>query len=214
MTALPEEFEPDEKLGRQVAEDRWAKSCERGHAHVDIFFDVRGNDLSVDRLKPEYVPDAGQRATAHHQTRVPSKKFSGWAVVIQEVATMCGCTAHPSATCRNPYHASIVVPRTRLEEEQPPRDSDGTTLLLVALRACSFLCGLIAPPLDTRRWGNGASQIGNRPKGSDLPFPLPLRRRRGRTGDGAAEAEGSGASAPDSEPEVMLSRLAEVGLGT
>ena len=76
MTVLPDEFEPDEKLGRQVADDRWTESCERGHAHVDIFFDARKNDLSVDRLKPEYVSDAGYRATDHHLTRVPPKKFS------------------------------------------------------------------------------------------------------------------------------------------
>ena len=119
MTALPDEFDPEEKLGRQVAEDRWAESCQRGHAHVDIFFDARENDLSVDRLKPEYLDDAGQRATDHHLTRNPPKTFRGWAVVTQEVATADGCTAHPSETCQNPYHASIIVPEHDWRRNNP-----------------------------------------------------------------------------------------------
>ena len=75
---------------------------------MSVFFREGEDDLSVDRLRYDYLPDVS--AVAASEQKKHNSRFFGWAYVSQERASREGRRVEPTCHPGNKYHVSIYWP--------------------------------------------------------------------------------------------------------
>ena len=98
-----------EILGRRVFSKRRAKKAMNGNVPVDLFLPEEDKcRISVDSLHNHAVPSLN--VIAEQDSLQRTSQFEGWAVVRTEIAASSGRKVQETPTCRNPFHADIVLP--------------------------------------------------------------------------------------------------------
>ena len=102
-------LEPDEQLGRRVTSRKLANKLSRGETTpISVFFREGEDDLSVDRLRSDYLPDVS--AVAASEQKKYNSRFFGWAYVSQDRASREGRRVEPNCQPGNKYHVSVYWP--------------------------------------------------------------------------------------------------------
>ena len=100
---------PDEQLGRRVTDRKLARKLRRCNpTPMQVFFRECEDDLSVDRLRNDYLPDVSTVAASEQKKY--NSHFFGWACVSQERASRKGRRVGPTCQPDNKYHVSIYWP--------------------------------------------------------------------------------------------------------
>ena len=107
--SVPSQIGIDERLGRRISSQKDRKLVKRGDAPAKLFIRKGMRDLSVDRLREDWLADATDIAVRYDEGR--GRKFYGWAAVSWNDATRNDREVEPSPQEGNQYHADIVLPQ-------------------------------------------------------------------------------------------------------
>lgn len=102
---LPEEFSPEEKLGRYVT----SKPNAAGRITHHVFFDKKQDALSVDRLSYASCDEAAKLGDEFAESI--GRNFYGWGVVLAGDAEKDERSLlYQPILPENPYHSHIILP--------------------------------------------------------------------------------------------------------
>ena len=111
----PSNLTPDEELGRRVSSSKDSRMARRGNIPLRLFARRDTRELSVDRIREDWLPEVTAIAVNYDEGR--NRNFYGWAIVAQDVASSNGRHIELSPQEDNEYHADIVLPDSVLSDK-------------------------------------------------------------------------------------------------
>lgn len=115
-------IEPNEKLGREVFNEKTARRVARGTCPVSLFMYKRSPQaISVNRLSIAWW-DKLIAIGEEHAVNTHSGCFYGWATIRAEDAASDGRSVVSTPTCENRYHADICLPSSVLNNRDELRE--------------------------------------------------------------------------------------------